>query len=100
MKKLSIIDYALFEYSKNLNKENFRQLKSEIMLFSKANEEKTDVDYSKELVEKFPYLEIIHDAFVRNKLEKISKDLRYIVNTIKITGIISLVFLIYYYLFG
>lgn len=87
MKKSTLLNYLMWGYQANMDATDYDELKKKLLLHEKESKPENVSKLAESAMQNFPEFKIMHQSFMRSRLDKISNG----VNTIKIIAIIYLV---------
>jgi hypothetical protein len=83
-----------------MKRNNYELIQKELLNYSHANDNVDLNQFAEGIKKNFSHVEILHDAYVRSKLNKIAKHLQFIVSAIIFSNIVAFIFLAYYWIFN
>lgn len=87
MKKSTLFTYLMWGYQANLDGADYDDLKNKLVQHGKELKTEDESVVAESLLQKFPQFQIMHQAFIRSRLDKISAS----ISVIKVIAIIYLV---------
>lgn len=87
MKKSTLLNYLMWGYQANMDAKDYDELKKKLLLHEKESKAEDVSRLAESALQNFPEFQIMHQSFMRSRMDKISNG----VNTIKIIAIIYLV---------
>lgn len=87
MKKSTLFNYVMWGFQSNMDGKDYEDLKNKLLLISKEHKEEEIGSLAESIVKNHPELQIMHQSFMRSRMDKISSG----VNTIKIIAILYLI---------
>ncbi len=87
MKKSTLCKYLMWGYQSDLDAKEYDELQKQIIQHEKETKAEDPGKLAESIIQNFPEFQIMHQSFMRRRIDKISEG----VNTIKVIAIIYLI---------
>ncbi|WP_430973146.1 hypothetical protein [Sunxiuqinia rutila] len=72
MAQFDLKHYLLWGYETEIEDQDYLDLRNSLTAFQKSNNQKSEKELTEAIVKDYPQLKVLHDAYLRNRLNKIT----------------------------